>query len=119
MLFRSAAPAIKCAKPKTLIPVFPGTNCEYDTARAVIAAGGDAEILVIRNLTADQVAESADRFAKAIATSQMIVIPGGFSGGDEPDGSGKFITSFFRSGAVREEVTKLLLSVNRVLVSRG
>ena len=103
-----AAPAIKCAKPKALIPVFPGTNCEFDTARAVIAAGGDAEIMVIRNLTADQVAESVDRFAKAIRESQMIVIPGGFSGGDEPDGSGKFITSFFRSGAVREEVTKLL-----------
>ena len=104
----TAAPAIKCAKPKALIPVFPGTNCEYDTARAVIAAGGDAEIMVIRNLTADQVAESAERFAKAIATSQMIVIPGGFSGGDEPDGSGKFIISFLRNGAVREEVTKLL-----------
>jgi len=104
----TAAPAVKCAKPKALIPVFPGTNCEYDTARAVIAAGGDAEILVIRNLTADQVAESAERFAKAIARSQMIVIPGGFSGGDEPDGSGKFITSFFRSPAVREEVTRLL-----------
>ena len=103
-----AAPAVKCAKPKALIPVFPGTNCEYDTARAIIDAGGDAEILVIRNLTADQVAQSAERFAKAIAESQMIVVPGGFSGGDEPDGSGKFITSFFRSPAVREEVTKLL-----------
>ena len=104
----TAAPAIKTAKPKALIPVFPGTNCEYDTARAIIAAGGDAEILVIRNLTADQVTESVERFAKAIANSQMIVIPGGFSGGDEPDGSGKFITSVFRSPAVREEVTKLL-----------
>ena len=104
----AAAPAVKCARPKALIPVFPGTNCEYDTARAVMEAGGDAEILVIRNLTADQVAQSADRFAKAIAESQMIVIPGGFSGGDEPDGSGKFITSFFRSPAVREEVAKLL-----------
>ena len=104
----TAAPAVKCAKPKALIPVFPGTNCEYDTARAVMEAGGDAEILVIRNLTASQVTESAERFAKAIANSQMIVIPGGFSGGDEPDGSGKFITSFFRSPAVREEVTRLL-----------
>ena len=104
----TAAPAVKHAKPKALIPVFPGTNSEYDTARAVIAAGGDAEILVIRNLTADQVADSAERFARAIADSQMIVVPGGFSGGDEPDGSGKFITAFFRSPAVREEVTKLL-----------
>ena len=104
----TAAPAVKCARPKALIPVFPGTNCEYDTARAIMAAGGDAEILVVRNLTADQVAESAERFARAIAQSQMIVVPGGFSGGDEPDGSGKFITSFFRSPAVREEVTRLL-----------
>jgi len=104
----TAAPAVKTAKPKALIPVFPGTNCEYDTARAVMEAGGEAEILVIRNLTADQVAESAQRFAKAISESQMIVIPGGFSGGDEPDGSGKFITSFFRSPEVRAEVGKLL-----------
>ena len=104
----TAAPTVKCAKPKALIPVFPGTNCEYDTARAILAAGGDAEILVIRNLTADQVADSAERFARAIAQSQMIVVPGGFSGGDEPDGSGKFITAFFRSPAVREEVTRLL-----------
>ncbi len=103
-----AAPAIKHAKPRALIPVFPGTNCEYDTARAVIDAGGEAEILVVRNLTAAQVAESAERFAAAIAQSQMIVIPGGFSGGDEPDGSGKFITAFFRSPAVREQVTALL-----------
>ncbi len=104
----TAAPAVKCAKPKALIPVFPGTNCEYDTARAVIDAGGEAEILVVRNLTADQVADSAERFAKAIAQSQMIVIPGGFSGGDEPDGSGKFITAFFRNAAVRQQVTELL-----------
>ncbi|MBR3692085.1 MAG: phosphoribosylformylglycinamidine synthase subunit PurQ, partial [Clostridia bacterium] len=87
-----AAPAVKCAKPKALIPVFPGTNCEYDTARALQAAGADAEILVVRNLTAAQVEESAERFARAIADSQIVFIPGGFSGGDEPDGSGKFIT---------------------------
>ena len=104
----TAAPLVKHAKPKTLIPVFPGTNCEYDSARAVLEAGGEAEILVIRNLTADQVARSAEAFAKAISESQMIFIPGGFSGGDEPDGSGKFITSFFRSPAVREQVTALL-----------
>ena len=103
-----AAPAVKCAKPRALIPVVPGTNCEYDTARAMMDAGGEAEIMVIRNLTAGQVAESADRFAAAIARSQMIIIPGGFSGGDEPDGSGKFITAFFRSPAVREQVTALL-----------
>ena len=104
----TASPAVKCARPKALIPVFPGTNCEYDTARALQAAGAEAEILVIRNLTAAQVEESAERFAKAVADSQIVFIPGGFSGGDEPDGSGKFITSFFRSPAVREEVTRLL-----------
>ena len=104
----SIAPAIKVAKPKVLIPVFPGTNCEYDSARAVIAAGGDAEIAVIRNLTADDVARSVETVAKKIAESQMIFIPGGFSGGDEPDGSAKFITAFFRNPAIKEQVTRLL-----------
>ena len=102
------APAVKCAKPKVLIPVFPGTNCEYDSARAVMAAGGEAEIAVIRNLTADDVARSVESIAAKIAGSLMIFIPGGFSGGDEPDGSAKFITAFFRNPAVREQVTKLL-----------
>ncbi len=102
------APAVKCAKPKVLIPVFPGTNCEFDSARAVMAAGGDAEIVVIRNLTADDVAQSVESVAKKIADSQMIFIPGGFSGGDEPDGSAKFITAFFRNPAIKEQVTKLL-----------
>ncbi len=103
-----SAPAVKCAKPRVLIPVFPGTNCEYDSARAVEAAGGVPEIAVIRNLTATDVAESVERIAGKIAESQMIFIPGGFSGGDEPDGSAKFITSFFRNPAITEEVTKLL-----------
>jgi len=103
-----AAPAVKCAKPKVLIPVFPGTNCEYDSARAVMAAGGDAEIVVIRNLTADDVAKSVETVSAKIAQSQMIFIPGGFSGGDEPDGSAKFITAFFRNPAIKEQVTKLL-----------
>ena len=102
------APAVKCAKPKVLIPVFPGTNCEFDSARAVMAAGGDAEIVVIRNLTADDVAQSVESVAKKIADSQMIFIPGGFSGGDEPDGSAKFITAFFRNPAIKEQVTRLL-----------
>ena len=102
------APAIKCAKPKVLIPVFPGTNCEYDSARAVMAAGGEAEIVVIRNLTAQDVARSVESVAAKIADSQMIFIPGGFSGGDEPDGSAKFITAFFRNPAIKEQVTKLL-----------
>ncbi len=101
-------PAIKVAKPKVLIPVFPGTNCEYDSARAVMEAGADAEIVVIRNLTADDVARSVDSVAKKISESQMIFIPGGFSGGDEPDGSAKFITAFFRNPAVKDAVSALL-----------
>ena len=104
----SKAPAVKVAKPKVMIPVFPGTNCEYDSARAVMRAGGDAEIVVIRNLTADDVSRSVETVAAKIAESQMIFIPGGFSGGDEPDGSAKFITAFFRNPAVKEQVTKLL-----------
>ena len=104
----NAAPAVKVAKPKVLIPVFPGTNCEYDSAKAVMAAGGDAEIVVIRNLTAEDVARSVETVAGKIADSQMIFIPGGFSGGDEPDGSAKFITAFFRNPAIKEQVTKLL-----------
>lgn len=102
------APAIKHAKPKAVIPVFPGTNCEYDTARAWIDAGGEAEILVVRNLTADAVAESVERFSKALKTAQTVLIPGGFSGGDEPDGSAKFITAFFRNPSVKEQVEALL-----------
>ena len=104
----TVAPAVRVSKPKVLIPVFPGTNCEYDSARAVMAAGGDAEIVVVRNLTADDVARSVETVADKIADSQMIFIPGGFSGGDEPDGSAKFITAFFRNPAIKEQVTKLL-----------
>ena len=102
------APAIKVAKPKVLIPVFPGTNCEYDSARAVTDAGAEAEIFVVKNRTADAIAQSVEEFAKKISDSQVIFIPGGFSGGDEPDGSGKFITAFFRNAAIKEEVTRLL-----------
>ena len=102
------APAIKVAKPKVLIPVFPGTNCEFDSARAVMEAGAEAEIAVIRNLTAEDVARSVESIAAKIAESQIVFIPGGFSGGDEPDGSAKFITAFFRNPAIKEQVTKLL-----------
>lgn len=102
------APANKTNKPKVLIPVFPGTNCEYDSARAVEKAGGEAEIFVIRNLTAEDVARSVEGFSAKVKESQMIFIPGGFSGGDEPDGSAKFITAFFRNPAVKEAVTDLL-----------
>ena len=104
----TAAPAVKVARPRVLIPVFPGTNCEYDTAKAMRDAGAEPEILVINNLSSDGIARSVERFAQSLAQSQMIFIPGGFSGGDEPDGSGKFITAFFRNAAVRQEVTKLL-----------
>ena len=101
----TAAPAIKVAKPKVLIPVFPGTNCEFDSARAAMEAGLEADIAVIRNLTADDVARSVEMIAKKIGESQIIFIPGGFSGGDEPDGSAKFITAFFRNPEIREQVT--------------
>ena len=104
----TAAPAIRCARPRVLIPAFPGTNCEYDSAKAVRDAGAEPEILVINNLTADGIRRSVDRFAASLAKSQIVFIPGGFSGGDEPDGSGKFITAFFRSAAVKDGVTELL-----------
>ena len=102
------APAIKVAKPKVLIPVFPGTNCEFDTAKVMRDAGADARIFVINNLTPDGISHSVEAFAKELATSQMVFIPGGFSGGDEPDGSGKFIMAFFRNAAIREGVSDLL-----------
>ncbi len=104
------APAVKCARPKALIPVFPGTNCEYDSARALESAGAEAEIVVIRNLSADDVARSVETVAKKLSESQLVFIPGGFSGGDEPDGSAKFITAFFRNPAIKAEVTRLLES---------
>ena len=102
------APAVKTAKPKVLIPAFPGTNCEYDSAKAVRDAGAEPEIIVINNLSANGIRESVERFATELKTAQMIFIPGGFSGGDEPDGSGKFITAFFRNAEIKEGVTDLL-----------
>ncbi len=102
------SPAIKTAKPKVLIPVFPGTNCEYDSAKAMRDAGAEPKLFVINNRNAENVARSVENFAAELKTSQMVFIPGGFSGGDEPDGSGKFITAFFRNAAVKEQVTNLL-----------
>ena len=102
------APKVGVARPKVLIPVFPGTNCEYDSARAVEKAGLEPEILVVNNQSAQGVADSVSRFAKAANDSQIIFVPGGFSGGDEPDGSGKFITAFFRNPEVREATMDLL-----------
>ena len=102
------APSIKVAKPKVLIPAFPGTNCEYDTAKVVNDAGAEAEIIVINNLSSSGIQRSVETFAKKLKDAQMVFIPGGFSGGDEPDGSGKFITAFFRNASIKEGVTDLL-----------
>jgi len=95
-------------KPKFVIPVFPGTNSEYDSAKAIEKAGGKAEIFVIRNLTSDKIMESVNEFEKILRSSQVLFLPGGFSGGDEPDGSGKFITAFLRNGAIADAVMELL-----------
>ncbi|MGM9626408.1 MAG: phosphoribosylformylglycinamidine synthase, partial [Eubacteriales bacterium] len=105
---KPCAPHISAAKPRVLIPVFPGTNCEYDSAKAFADAGIEPEIFVINNLSGASIAESVSVFAKKVRNAQIIFVPGGFSGGDEPDGSGKFITAFFRAGAVKEAVTELL-----------
>ncbi|MCM1461145.1 MAG: phosphoribosylformylglycinamidine synthase [Bacteroides sp.] len=102
------APANKIAKPRVLIPVFPGTNGEYDMADAFNRNGGIAEQFVIRNLSAAHIRESVEAFAKRIAESQIIAIPGGFSGGDEPEGSGEFINAFFRNPIIREAVHEML-----------
>ncbi len=102
------APAIKVARPKVLIPAFPGTNCEYDSAKVMRDAGAEPEIIVINNLSASGIARSTEQFAAALKQSQIVFIPGGFSGGDEPDGSGKFITAFFRNALIKEGVTDLL-----------
>ena len=96
------------ARPRVLIPVFPGTNCEMDSARAMRLAGAEAEVLVINNITAKGIEESVNAFANRLEDSQILFIPGGFSGGDEPDGSAKFITAFFRAPAVTEAVRELL-----------
>ena len=102
------APAIKVAKPKILIPAFPGTNCEFDSAKAVRDAGAEPEIIVIKNRSSADITASVEEFSTKLKDAQMIFIPGGFSGGDEPDGSAKFITAFFRNAKVKEGVTDLL-----------
>ena len=105
---RAARPVVKAAKPRFLIPVFPGTNCEYESARAVNNAGGEAEIFVIKTLTPDLMRESVKEFALRLNNSQALFLPGGFSNGDEPDGSGKFIAIFLRNNIIREAVQDLL-----------
>ena len=106
----TGSPVIKTAKPKVFIPVFPGTNCEIDTKRAFEKAGAETEILVVQNLTAKDIEYTIDRMEKAIRSSQIIMIPGGFSGGDEPEGSGKFIATTFRNPKIAQAVTDLLES---------
>ncbi|MBQ9020811.1 MAG: phosphoribosylformylglycinamidine synthase [Eggerthellaceae bacterium] len=102
-------------RPEVVIPVFPGNNCEYDSAAAFERAGAVAETFIVNNLTPAAVAESTSELAKRIAKAQILMIPGGFSGGDEPDGSAKFITSFFRAPEVTEAVRQLLANDGLIL----
>ena len=98
----------KVAKPKVFIPVFPGTNCEYDSAKAFERAGAEPIVKVFKNLSAEDIRDSVDEFTKAIAQSQMIMFPGGFSAGDEPEGSAKFFATAFRNAKMKEAVMDLL-----------
>ena len=98
----------KLAKPKVFIPVFPGTNCEYDTTKAFEQAGAEVETLVFKNMTESQIVESVNAFEKAIRESQILMFSGGFSAGDEPDGSAKFIASIFRNPKIMDAVHDLL-----------
>ena len=102
------APNGRIAKPKVVIPVFPGTNCEYDSARQFELAGAEPEVIVFKNITGGGVLESIDKLESSIKSAQMIMIPGGFSGGDEPDGSGKFIATAFRNPKIKEAVMEML-----------
>lgn len=104
----TAAPAMKTAKPRVFIPVFPGTNCEYDTAAAFERAGAVTDVFVLRNYSAEALEESLVEMARRIGEAQILMLPGGFSGGDEPDGSAKFITAVLRNARVRDAVTDLL-----------
>ena len=99
---------VKVPQPKVVIPTFPGTNCEVDSARAFRRAGAEADIHIIRNLTTAQLEESISELEKKIRESQIIMIPGGFSGGDEPDGSAKFIAAIFKNPNIKDAVTDLL-----------
>lgn len=104
----TSSPVIKTAKPKVFIPVFPGTNCEIDTARAFEKAGAEPKLLIVKNLTPAAIEETISEMVKLIDDAQMVMLPGGFSGGDEPDGSGKFIATTFRNPRVSEAVARLL-----------
>ncbi len=102
------APSVRTAKPRVLIPAFPGTNCEVDSARAFERAGAKAEILVVRNLSAGDIEYTIDRLETKIREAQIVMLPGGFSAGDEPEGSGKFIATAFRNPRIAEAITELL-----------
>ena len=102
------SPKVKIARPKVVIPVFPGNNCEYDCERAFKKAGADVTQVVFRNITKEALNESIDRLAKEISTAQILMVPGGFSAGDEPDGSGKFIANALRNEKIANEVMELL-----------
>ncbi|MFL0246351.1 phosphoribosylformylglycinamidine synthase [Candidatus Clostridium stratigraminis] len=102
------SPIIKVPKPKVFIPVFPGTNCEYDSQRAFEKAGGEVQSFVFRNLNHKDIEEAIDNMVKYIDASQIMMLPGGFSAGDEPDGSGKFITAILRNERINEAVMRLL-----------
>ena len=104
----TSSPVTKTAKPKVFIPVFPGTNCEIDTARAFEKAGAEPKLLIVKNLTPAAIEETISEMVKLIDDAQMVMLPGGFSGGDEPDGSGKFIATTFRNPRVSEAVARLL-----------
>ena len=108
--------SVKVAKPRVLIPVFPGTNCEYDMANAFNRYGGDSEIFVIRNLSAQDMEDSVSEFTKHIENSQIIAIPGGFSGGDEPEGSAKFINAFFRNPKIKDAVESMLYARDGLMI---
>ncbi len=104
----SAVSGPRIVRPRVLIPVFPGTNCEYDSARAFTKAGAECDFFVLRNLNSQDVDDSIKEMAERISKAQILMIPGGFSAGDEPDGSGKFIAAFFRNPRVKDAVTDLL-----------
>lgn len=108
--------ATQIVRPKVFMPVFPGTNCEYDTKRSFEKAGADVDILVVRNLTQKDITHSINKMVEKIEESQIIMIPGGFSGGDEPDGSGKFIATAFRNAYIEEAVMNLLIKKDGLIL---
>ena len=101
-------PTFATPRPRAIVPIFPGTNCEYETIKAIESAGCIAQPVIIKNLSPSDIAQSTEFFAKELKNAQIVILPGGFSGGDEPDGSAKFITCFFRNAEVRKELDKLL-----------